>query len=80
MVVLEQQGENSTNYKVIKDERMTTTRYYPNLGVSEGGSHYTFFVEAYNAANQLIGDFINYYKNGFGGTFEFKVVTFKVVT
>ena len=49
------------------------TRISPKLGVTGPNRFYMFMVQAYNAEKELIGNFRNYYKNGDGGWFEFRV-------
>lgn len=57
------------------NERIAATRYSPALRVTSGGAFYSFSVEAFSAANQLIGHFQNYYKDGSGGWFTFRVLS-----
>jgi hypothetical protein len=49
-----------------------STRIQPNLNVTNGNNYYSFLVYAYNK-NGLIGGFNNFYKNGYGGWFNFRV-------
>jgi hypothetical protein len=56
-----------------RNERLSTTTYHPNLDISPTGTYYGFSVDAYNEADELIAVFDNWYKNGFGGWFEFTV-------
>ena len=46
----------------------------PNLAVNAANTHYMFTVDAYTVNNAFIGNFTNYFKNGYGGWFEFKVL------
>lgn len=63
-------GEFST----LVDEFVESTEYSPNLDINSGNDYYSFLVYPYNSDGELIGTFDNYYKNGFGGWFEFQVI------
>ena len=58
-----------------RSETVTATLYSPNLNVTSGNEYYMFSVAAYNAQHELVGDFSNFYRNGSGGWFEFKLVS-----
>ena len=72
-ILLKDKDKGTT--KTIKDFYTTETKISPNLDINYGDTHYMFSVTAYKGDkyNDLIGEFTNYYKNGFGGWFEFKV-------
>ncbi len=72
-ILLKDNSNGST--KTIKDFDTTNTKISPNLDINYGNTHYMFLVYAYKGTkyNDLIGEFTNYYKNGHGGWFEFKV-------
>lgn len=68
--------DNSTGTtKSIQNFNTTKTKISPNLDVNYGDTNYMFLVYAYkgNNYNDLIGEFTNFYKNGHGGWFEFKI-------
>jgi hypothetical protein len=58
----------------VKNFSTTQTIVSPNLDVNSGNTYYMFRVAAKNNKGGLIGHFSNYYKNGFGGWFEFRVL------
>jgi len=59
-----------------KNFNTTSTTMHPNLDTNHRGSYYMFSVTAFKGNNysDKIGFFTNYYKNGFGGWFIFKVL------
>lgn len=68
--------DEDTDQKIDEKKFNTTqTTIKPNLSTNYGNTYYMFTVTAYKGNNwsDLIGEFTNYYKNGYGGWFEFKV-------
>ncbi len=65
--------KNTDNLVEDKSGKTTKTQYLPNLNITAQNQKYMFRIEAYNTQNEHIGTFINYYKNGSGGWFEFTV-------
>lgn len=57
-----------------KSFETTETSIRPGLEVNQGNTYYMFNIEAYKGSSNYVGDFTNYYKNGFGGWFLFKVL------
>ncbi|HHD64518.1 MAG TPA: hypothetical protein ENK96_09205 [Desulfobulbaceae bacterium] len=58
----------------IKTISTSQSKLYPALDVNHGHTCYWFSVKALNGNGDMIGYFANYYKNGFGGWFKFKVL------
>jgi len=55
-------------------ELLNLTVFRPDLQPTSPNTYYMFRVAAYDASGSLIGHFSNYYKNGYGGWFEFGVL------
>ena len=67
-------ADRNSNAKVEnKSDRTIAPQYSPNLNITSPNNKYMFRVEAYSSANEHIGTFMNYYKNGSGGWFEFTI-------
>jgi len=73
VTILLKDGETEKT-SVMVDESVVSTQYSPDLEINSGKDCYWFTVSAYNSEGELIGDFSNFYKNGFGGWFEFQVI------
>ncbi len=79
-------GASGCNVRILlKDgETGSTTSYYdeyvdgtqcsPNLEINSGNDYYMFTIEVHNSNGELIATFDNFYKNGFGGWFEFQII------
>jgi len=65
--------ENSSS-SIVVDERIRSNRFSPHLDVNAGDEYYEFTLQAYGSEGNLIGIFDNFYKNGRGGWFNFKVI------
>ncbi|MCB0589485.1 MAG: carbohydrate-binding protein [Phaeodactylibacter sp.] len=65
-----------------KDFNISGTSISPGLAANYGNTYYMFLVSAYYGSgwDKLIGHFSNYYKDGFGGWFIFKVVEYSAVS
>ncbi len=63
-------GTNSTNL-LVNPYKTKLTRYQADLKATRANTYYMFRVAAYDSQGSLLGDFSNYYKNGFGGWFNF---------
>lgn len=71
-------NHRTTNKRLdLKKFETRQTRIRPNLKVNKENTYYMFSVTAYkgNNWNDYIGGFRNFYKNGHGGWFEFKVIS-----
>jgi len=69
-------GETGTNEfkRLVNPHKTNITVFRADLQVTSPNTYYMFRVAAYDASGSLIGHFSNYYKNGFGGWFEFGVL------
>jgi hypothetical protein len=69
---------NGATNKKFEEKKIstTTTNIMPNLKANSDDTYYMFSVTAFKGVNRndLIGHFSNYYKNGFGGWFKFKIL------
>ncbi len=60
-------------HRLINPYKTSSNIYRARLKITAPDSHYIFRVSAYHSNGSLLGHFSNYYKNGFGGWFKFRV-------
>jgi hypothetical protein len=64
---------NSGQRKDFKSHTVSSTAFSPRLEVTSGNDYYMFTMTALNSTNEKVGFYQQYYRNGTGGWFNFKV-------